>query len=470
MASPSSCFLDSVDVGEDGYLYLSPRSPRYPPKKFPSLLPHSQTLWNLLYAPVIDKCPHPGSPQGEPFETTQLQRSKGLMEAIRLSLHEIEQCRDTKADKSMRLNVNRLQKQQALRLNQASPEACHILKQQAYVDATVRIIKTLNSIRAIFPLLIKMFHHEKRKSTTLEIQVVPKKKQDDVGKESIAEKSENEDENNSDDDNTTSTVAKTVTLETIAQEKNKKKKNKQGAKSFTWLLGDYVYDVAQNGQFKALNEILRGILECLVGEKGSEFTFNEFVKDEDDSFWQTFLPELIEKNKARTAVPSPSSLFGTQQQQAVEIAKQCDEKHLDVFHHENQDAQQARIRYQAAVDKLMTNLRMLLQKRFRGCEVRVYGSCLSNLALGRSSDVDISLHLPAFAQLKRDFETGRIEAKKYEQQTKKTVFQTNDLLTGHRSGSLGFRIHDCVTRARVPVIKGTYLLAGNPYSLDGSLE
>ena len=156
------------------------------------------------------------------------------------------------------------------------------------------------------------------------------------------------------------------------------------------------------------------------------------------------------------------------QEQARAIAEACDDKYLNVFHHENAETQEARSLYQTAVDKLINNLRMVIQQRFRGSEVRVYGSCLSNLALGKSSDVDISLHLPAFAKLKHLFETGEIEANKYQQDVKTYVFRIRNLLSNNSSN--GFRITECVTRARVPVIKGKYVYANNPYSLDGSLE
>ena len=74
------------------------------------------------------------------------------MQAIRLTLSDIEHMKDGKNDKSMRLSVNRLKKQQTARLKQASPEALHIVQEQAYLDATIKSIKTLNSIRALFPL------------------------------------------------------------------------------------------------------------------------------------------------------------------------------------------------------------------------------------------------------------------------------------------------------------------------------
>lgn len=234
-----------------------------------------------------------------------------------------------------------------------------------------------------------------------------------------------------------------------------------------------MYDTSRAGQFRAFNESLWRILECILPDERQISQLKE-MKDVGETFWKRLLPDFIQDQTVRRQVPSPKKLFASlpleQQEEAVAIAKACDEKYLNVFHHENEDTQEARVLYQASVDKLINNLRMAIQKRFRDAELRVYGSCLSNLALGKSSDVDLSLHLPAFARLKHLFEIGEIEAKKFEYDTKSYVYRISDTLASKSKSSNGFQITDCVTRARVPVIKGKYLYANNPYSLDGTLE
>jgi len=436
-------FLEEVEATEDGFLYIK----SYPTqKRQPPMLPNSQTLWDMLHAPVKSTCDHPGAAMKDapdpPFEVQELQRTRGLMEAIKRSLAEMEQMKDGKHDKSLRLSVNRLKKQQTARLNQASPEASQIVEEQAYLDATLRTIRTLNSIRAIFPLLIRMFHHEDRKNAELEIHVR----------------------------NSQGEVTDTATLEKLEDSKKKKKSGRK-RNLLIWLLGDYVYDTANANQFTFLNESFWRILECILPDERRIFKLVD-MKDVSDSFWMTLMPEFVENQNARRHVPSPCSLFDSlpvpQQAQVLATAKTCDEKYLHVFHHENESAQQTRKLYQAAVDKLINNLRIVLQKRYRGSEVRVYGSCLSNLALGKTSDVDISFHLPAFARLKHLFDMGQVEAKKYERDMRTFVYQTNNLLANQSSS--GFRMKECITRARVPVIKGTYLYADNPFSPDGSLE
>ena len=439
-SSPSKMplFLDSVQATEDGYLWIKSQTSQ---EAHPPLLPRAETLWNQLHAPLNQE--YPTRQQNvAPFQLVELQRTRGLMESIRLTLLDIQHMKDSKNDKSMRLSVNRLKKQQTARLNQASPEALHIVEEQAYLDATVRSVKTLNSIRALFPLLIAMFHREETRNQELELTV----KRNELG-----------------------AVVETTTLEKLNQAEKKQKKVRSSQK-LVWLIGDYVYDTCRAGHFKALHENLCRIFATLFPDK----QLKQDTKDMSNIFWNRLLYDFVQDQTVRRQVPTPNKLFASlsleKQVQAREIAEACDDKYLNVFHHENVESQETRSLYQASVDKLINNLRMVIQKRFRGCEVRVYGSCLSNLALGKSSDVDVSLHLPAFVQLKHLFETGEIEAKKYEKDVQTYVYRISNLLSHESQSSNGFRITECVTRARVPVIKGKYVYANNPYSLDGSLE
>jgi hypothetical protein len=89
------------------------------------------------------------------------------------------------------------------------------------------------------------------------------------------------------------------------------------------------------------------------------------------------------------------------------------------------------------------------------------------LSLGKGADVDLSLWLPRAEELRTDFEQGRLEASIYEKRMKTFVFQVF-----HKLKNFGqmFRDLQPVTRARVPVVKGTYNFAKNPYSQDGSLR
>ena len=94
-------------------------------------------------------------------------------------------------------------------------------------------------------------------------------------------------------------------------------------------------------------------------------------------------------------------------------------------------------------------------------------TCLSNLSLGKGADVDLSLWLPEADKLQTDFHEGLVGASKYEKQMKQYVYQVF-----HKLNNRGHEFRDVqpVTRARVPVVKGTYNMAQNPYASDGSIK
>ena len=109
-----------------------------------------------------------------------------------------------------------------------------------------------------------------------------------------------------------------------------------------------------------------------------------------------------------------------------------------------------------------------IRKRFLDARIDVYGSCLSELTLDRSSDVDLSLEFPEVYKIHRQFVEGKITASWYDKQMRNFVFQIQRSLSNHANGRFTNVIS--VTNARVPVVKGTDPLAGNPHSEDGSLR
>lgn len=79
----------------------------------------------------------------------------------------------------------------------------------------------------------------------------------------------------------------------------------------------------------------------------------------------------------------------------------------------------------------------------------------------------MSLWIPAADSLKRGFRDGSIDARQYEQSTKKLVYQVFRKLSNLKAE---FRGMTPITKARIPVITGTYVYAGNPFTEDGSIE
>jgi Cid1 family poly A polymerase len=124
--------------------------------------------------------------------------------------------------------------------------------------------------------------------------------------------------------------------------------------------------------------------------------------------------------------------------------------------------------YVKAIRKLHSDLSTLLTKRFPGARLSIYGSCLSDLSLGKNADVDLSLYIEELAYSKDEYEAGRITEEAYRSVVKKYVYKTFHILEGQRNKR--FCKMQPVTRARVPVVKGTCLHAGNPHAPDSSLD
>ncbi len=79
----------------------------------------------------------------------------------------------------------------------------------------------------------------------------------------------------------------------------------------------------------------------------------------------------------------------------------------------------------------------------------------------------MSLWIPAADSLKKDFDTGSIGAKQYDQSMRNLVCRVCRKLSKLKAE---FRGMTPITKARIPVISGTYIYAGNPYTEDGSIE
>ena len=120
--------------------------------------------------------------------------------------------------------------------------------------------------------------------------------------------------------------------------------------------------------------------------------------------------------------------------------------------------------HKASIQRLRKKLSSAIQYKIPEAKLTVYGSCLSDLSLGKNSDVDISLHLPEALELKEAFNSGLIKAQAYEKRMKRNVYLIKGIL------ARSFVDLFAVTRARIPVIKGRDANARSPYSECGSLN
>jgi senataxin/terminal uridylyltransferase len=137
---------------------------------------------------------------------------------------------------------------------------------------------------------------------------------------------------------------------------------------------------------------------------------------------------------------------------------------------DDDDEQQQRKQYLKAIDNLRERLEALLKEKFPDARLSVYGSCLSDLSLGKDADVDLSLHLQAAAEARAQFEDGTLPVGKYQRTVSNLVYTAKVQL--QKSPSKDFVDLEAVTRARVPVLKGKYKGGDckNPHSEDGSIH
>jgi hypothetical protein len=146
------------------------------------------------------------------------------------------------------------------------------------------------------------------------------------------------------------------------------------------------------------------------------------------------------------------------------LTLQLDEQFLTDTAGENPEQHE---RYLQSVTRLHERLSFVLKQKFSTARLSIYGSCLSDLSLAKSSDVDLSLYFDYADNVRNSFELGKISVAKYEKDMKGLVYDVCRKLEPRRDE---FTDMQPVARARVPVVKGRYLKADNPHAADGSLH
>jgi DNA polymerase sigma len=272
----------------------------------------------------------------------------------------------------------------------------------------MRIVKTWNSIRLLFPILFGMLNHESK-------------------------------------DDSEFLTKKSIT-------KMKLKSEKQ------WMLGEYVYDASSK---KSLESLRRQMKMMLMAFLTSKETHNLLAKNADWKFIDP-LKRLESPLGYIETFENPLKILNLNLKQ-FEVAKEIDvtlKSHFSRIHKQKEA-------FSRSVIKVKSELESVLVSRFPGCKLQVYGSCLSDLSIGESSDVDISIYIPSLHRAKNRLFRNKIDSIAYQKIVKRFVYALYGRLC-IKSDSF-FNLQP-VTRARVPVVKGCYRLAGNPLSKDGSLN
>lgn len=435
-------FLENARTSDHGFLCLDENDTD--DDKTLLVLESAEMLWRLFH-------PHCTSldlqDTTEPKPLDELTQYKNLANIVLPVLDDIDKMQDRKRDltKQERLererlmeakrkqqegeknaqgrqkNVESLERHAAALQRGSSSETTEIVGD--FAQATVRIVKALNSIRLVFPVLIAMLNHPERQNGDLEIGKV-------------------------------------------------RLKNKGGQR---WFLGNFIFDCGSIKNHNMVHSRIETILDAFCPRSVVESIMTNTVPP------HQLLPLLLShsqppsdnNNNSENLRFNPlQSLLSSKEEQEVdkervlETAQRHDRSFLERLN-ADRDHGDAKQQYNMAVEKLIAELERALCGRFRGATLRVYGSCLSDLSLGKSSDVDLSLAIPRLNEAKRLYETNRLPATKYEQERKRTIYAVHARLG--RDFGKSFVETVAVARARVPVIKGRFLHAENPYTSDGSL-
>jgi hypothetical protein len=284
---------------------------------------------------------------------------------------------------------------------------------------TLRMVRTLNSIRALYPHLLPMLNHPRRNDRNLVIR------------------------------------------------KTSYKAKKKGA--MCWLIGTVAFDTSTAKATQTAHSDAKTILEGFIDVLLAEQIVND-VKGSPD-FWTTsWLTEL--EARCNPAIYNPIELLSTKLNKShIEVISMT--RNLDQGHHGHPGGASPEMdqKYHKAVSKAVSKLQQrlsnILTSRFHGARLSIYGSCLSNLSLGKGSDVDLSLWIPEADALKKGFNDGSVGAEEYQRKMTTLVFQAKRKLEYKDSE---FRNMFAITKARIPVITGTFIYANNPYTEDGSIE
>ncbi|KAL3938728.1 MAG: hypothetical protein SGBAC_006422 [Bacillariaceae sp.] len=299
---------------------------------------------------------------------------------------------------------------------------------------TLRLVRTLNSIRALFPHLLPILNHPKRNDKNLKIRDL--------------------------------------------EYKRRKKR------AMCWILGKYVFDTTTANWCKNAQRDITTLLNKYINDVSLVETLVWDPQGGSVEFWQTqWLTEVKKRIAPKIMPPFDILLLLLSENNSnnnnnnnnnnndnnnnnnnnnntstggdiMRIAQKLDQ---DVFVADDTDkvTLDMRQKYGQCIHNLELKILKLLKRRYPKARLSLYGSCLSNLSIGKGSDVDLSLWIPISDTTKN-----------HRKEITKHVYKVFHILNNLD----GFEGLQPITRARVPVVKGTKLRAGNPYTPDGSIE
>jgi hypothetical protein len=284
---------------------------------------------------------------------------------------------------------------------------------------------TFNSFLLIHPIIKQMMNHEHRDDFSLEMKNGPR----------IKKKGQTQNESND-------------------------KNGRKVKKTQCYLFGKRVYSIANVSRLNVLQRQCRDLeraVEPLILRATGKLDYSRHLDILSSICSEPPKREYIIQHTIYSAMDKDIETFGHDFDRII----------IHPLAHDRDDLQNL---FENSVKRLNDTLAKILRKGSNGFKglLDVYGSCLSGLSLGWSSDVDISLHDHEFARIKDDHEKGRMTLDKFTRKKKYFVYALQSQI--ELRGENMFSNMEAVAFARVPVVKGRYLDAKNPFSFDGSLD
>ena len=335
-------------------------------------------------------------------------------------------------------------------------------------DPWMRLIRTVNSLAVLTPIVLHMLFHPQRNNRDLRI-----------GKVSIVANHKQNNKHNS-----------------------KRRGGGGGGVDKCWLiLEGRGFDVCSQKSAKGCYGLLRDIYAAMgsfvrppmsMTKQQQYYPSSSFHPERDEAVfrqhWPTAVEELLQNllqvadNQGFCTKSTPqhplSSICQTNEGLTLEQAESIAQKLDETWGLREETLSPAEVKRQADYEKAISNLQKrvfgLLRGRFRrkndddDIRLSVYGSCLSNLSLGRNSDVDLSLYLRSASQNLQAFESGEMGANRYDKDRKNTVYKICRALE-QGSGRNEFTDMQPIAHARVPVVRGCYKAANNPFHAQGHM-
>ena len=305
---------------------------------------------------------------------------------------------------------------------------------------------TFNTFSVLMPIVCKLINHPDRLNYNMIMKNGPRIRKKENNSELIKRRAQ--------------------LPENIMDTRNLDEDKKGPKKSQTYLLFDHVYSITTVRALDTLRREVDRLLQCYpyltIKSSIKPNTLWGMCSTSEEIIRNTF---VFDKSRYAHINEKKSSEDQNDITLVDEFAKEFDAKFIQpLTDHSNKMVHMQ----EETIDRLHNTLTQVLSTRFRGVNLTVYGSCLSGLSLGKSSDVDISLFIPAIWHLQKDLENNKVNVREYEKKIKNTVYTVKNTIF-HRGGGVFVDV-TAVPFARVPVVKGTCLLRNSSEYKDDSIN